>query len=136
MSDNQSKDFDFYKISKSDVGIIAMVLLFSIISIAWTVYARGVPSSKGLRALIYQNNKLVEESGLDKNKIITLFDGKMQIEIKEKKIRVVKSDCPHHICVNRGWIQYSGQTIACVPHKVLIEIKSTASLPVLDAATY
>ncbi len=46
----------------------------------------------------------------------------MEIEVKEGRIRVLKSDCPQKICVQTGWISKPGQTIICVPNKVLIEI--------------
>lgn len=34
-----------------------------------------------------------------------------------------KADCPDQICVNTGKIKYVGQSIICLPHKVVVEIK-------------
>ena len=47
------------------------------------------------------------------------------IEIKEGRIRIKEANCGDQICVRRGWIDQSGETIVCLPHKLLIEIKSS-----------
>lgn len=135
MKYGSKEDVDFYRASKFDVILISLILSFSIVSIFWITRSHNrVPSNAG-NALIYQNDTLIAQAELDKNKTIALLDGKMQVETGAGKIRIIKSDCPHHICVNMGWIQYSGQVIVCVPNKVLIEIQPTNS-PLLDAVSY
>lgn len=47
------------------------------------------------------------------------------IEVKGTRIRIKESDCRDQICVQRGWIDQSGESIICLPHKLLIEIKSS-----------
>ena len=34
-----------------------------------------------------------------------------------------EADCPDQICVKTGKIKYTGQSIICLPHKVVVEIK-------------
>lgn len=79
----------------------------------------------------------MEEINLNRDRVITLpvINGEMDIEIKAGRIRAVRSDCPQRVCVNTGWIQYAGQTIVCVPNRVLVEVKSAGS-PFLDAVCY
>lgn len=72
---------------------------------------------------------------LDQDQKSVLLDGKMLVEVKNRKIRVSKSECPRQICVNMGWIQHPGEAIICVPYKTVIEIKSGGS-PVVDAVVY
>ena len=48
--------------------------------------------------------------------------GKNIVEIKNGAVSVAEADCPDKICVRRGAIKHVGEAIACVPHKVLIEI--------------
>ena len=129
------EEASFYKTSKFDAILIGLVLFFSVVSIFWFTHRYTQESSSAKKALIYQNNNLLEQVELDKDKTITLFDGRMQIEVKAGKIKIIKSDCPQHICVNMGWIKYSGQTIVCAPNKVAVEIKSTGS-PLIDAVVY
>jgi len=47
------------------------------------------------------------------------------IEVKGNRIRIKEANCGDQICVRRGWIDESGETIVCLPHKLLIEIKSS-----------
>ena len=48
--------------------------------------------------------------------------GKNIVETKNGAVSVAEADCPDKICVRRGAIKHVGEAIACVPHKVLIEI--------------
>jgi len=91
--------------------------------------------SKATSALVYKNGTLAEEVSLKNERIIVLSKVQMKIEVKNEKIRVANSDCPQHLCMNMGWIKYSGQAIVCVPNKVVIEIKS-AGPKIVDAVVY
>ncbi len=132
MRRNLVEDPDFYKISKFDIARISFILLSSAFFIGWLNH--GFIRKPGVcgTALIYVNNKLLEKFRLEKDKEVALLNGRMQIEVKNGKIRVKDADCPEHLCVNMGWIQYGGQNIVCVPNKVMIEIASGAA-PLIDA---
>ena len=49
--------------------------------------------------------------------------GKNLIIIEEESIRVEEADCPDRICVKTGRLSQPGETAACLPHKLLIEVK-------------
>ncbi|HHY91473.1 MAG TPA: NusG domain II-containing protein [Clostridiales bacterium] len=49
--------------------------------------------------------------------------GKNIVEIGEGKVRIVEADCPDQVCVRTGWISNSGQTVVCLPHKLVVEIE-------------
>ncbi|MGG5379175.1 hypothetical protein IGI49_000585 [Enterococcus sp. AZ071] len=44
------------------------------------------------------------------------------IEVTDQKIRVKEASCRDQVCVRRGWIEKKGETIVCLPHKLVIEI--------------
>ena len=46
------------------------------------------------------------------------------LQVKPGKIRILKNDCPQHICLHTGYISESGQSIICVPKKILIYLKN------------
>ncbi|RRK11733.1 NusG domain II-containing protein [Lactiplantibacillus garii] len=46
------------------------------------------------------------------------------VTFKPHKVAITKANCSDQVCIRRGWITKPGQTIVCLPHKVLIEIKS------------
>ena len=41
--------------------------------------------------------------------------------IKDGEAWVSEASCPDKICVNKGKIQYDGESIICLPNKVVIE---------------
>ncbi|MBI4712834.1 MAG: NusG domain II-containing protein [Planctomycetes bacterium] len=48
----------------------------------------------------------------------------MDIELNPAKgVHILHSDCPAQVCVHTGWIKNIGETIICLPNKVLLEIK-------------
>lgn len=47
------------------------------------------------------------------------------ITFEPKRVAITKANCTDQVCVRRGWIHKPGQTIVCLPHKVLVEIKSS-----------
>lgn len=52
-------------------------------------------------------------------------NGKINIvQIKNHKIRVIDANCKDQVCVKEGWKSESGDTIVCLPHKFLIELKN------------
>lgn len=46
------------------------------------------------------------------------------IEVSGDKIRIKEANCGDQICVRRGWAKETGETIVCLPHKLVIEISS------------
>jgi len=45
------------------------------------------------------------------------------VEIKDGKVSVMYADCPDKICVNHRAISKSGESIICLPNKVVISIE-------------
>jgi len=125
----------FYKTSGWDLLLISSIILFSVFSILGVIQQRNQRPGGKKAVLIYQNQRLIEEVNLEKDKAVFLKEGNMQIEINAQRVRVAKSVCPQHVCMHMGWIKYSGQTIVCVPNQVLIEIKSTEPA-VIDAVSF
>lgn len=58
--------------------------------------------------------------------IIPVEHGEMVIAYDREGGRVLSSPCPDQVCVHQGKITRSGQTIACVPEKVLVTITTAA----------
>lgn len=118
-----------------DIVIIIFIMLLAVGIILRTKLNLNWQSSKAINAAVYHDGKIHQQLALDRDREISLLDGQMLIQIKGKKLRVKKSECPRQLCVNIGWIQHTGETVICVPYKTLIEIKS-AKAPVVDAVVY
>ncbi len=45
------------------------------------------------------------------------------VSIKDSNIRISHANCKDALCVNQGEISSVGETVVCLPHKLIIEIK-------------
>ena len=50
--------------------------------------------------------------------------GSNVITVRPGKIRVSEADCPDHICMEQGWLTDQAAPIVCMPHKLMIRLKS------------
>lgn len=48
------------------------------------------------------------------------------VSVEPGRIRVAEADCPDQVCVRQGWISNSVAPVACLPHKLVIELSSPA----------
>lgn len=44
------------------------------------------------------------------------------VEIRGGAVRVVEANCPDHVCERQGWIRYDGETIVCLPHRLIVTV--------------
>jgi hypothetical protein len=61
--------------------------------------------------------------------------GNTDVEIRDGAAKVLRSPCPHKICISMGEIQDSGEWIACLPNRVFVRIEGGRE-DELDATTY
>ena len=43
--------------------------------------------------------------------------------IENGTARVVEASCPDQICVNQGAVRYAGESIVCLPHKLVVTVE-------------
>lgn len=53
--------------------------------------------------------------------------------IENGAAQVTAADCPDQVCVRHGAIQYAGESIVCLPHRLVVTVDGGASNDV-DAA--
>jgi hypothetical protein len=102
--------------TSADYALAAIILVL----FAAPLLSMISPSSKPETAYIYKNNILAEKVSLKTDGIIRLE--KMAFEVKSGRIRVSESDCKNHVCMEEGWIMNPGQSIVCLPNRVVVEI--------------
>ena len=105
--------------------VIAILVLAS--SIGVLVYMNMARSSHHI-AEIKQDGKVIRTIDLDKVESpmeinIAYGDGYNLVRVENGKIRVVDSDCPDKLCVKQGWITQPGQSVICLPHKLIVKIQ-------------
>lgn len=58
------------------------------------------------------------------------------IEFGNEKVRVIEADCPDQIDVKQGYISKIGETIVCLPNKMIVEIKGMDKDQEIDIMNY
>ena len=113
-------------IKKGDI-ILASVILFSVL-LLFAVY-RLFPRDKGSYAVVKINGKIEKRLSLHKEASykIKTKKGTNLLEIKNGFASIAKADCPDKLCVHQREISKKGETIVCLPHKVIISIENDES---------
>ena len=65
---------------------------------------------------------------------IPVNDGTNLLEIKDGEVSMTRADCPDQICVHPRAISADGESIICLPNRVVVEITAGKENP-LDAVT-
>ena len=105
------------KNEKIVIGVIALVLLFSIVFMKLT--------QKEKQYIIVKHHTTVilrVDSSKDGEYIFEGDVGEMHLEVKDKKFRVSYVECPDKLCQKQGWQNMiDGVPIVCLPNKIIIE---------------
>lgn len=114
------------KLTKGDKGLIIFVVILTLISLAYINKQAFSNSNKYIS--IQVNGKEVKKIIFDKNLVgntipIESEFGYNLIEIGDEEVRVIEASCPDKIDVKQGYISRVGETIVCLPNKMVIEIK-------------
>ena len=82
------------------------------------------------------DGKVAMELPLDKDRSLVLGEGEHTntLVIRDGKAQVVEASCPDKICVGQGAIQYTGESIVCLPHKLVITVQGGPSSDIDGAA--
>lgn len=118
-------------IKKWDIILIAVLLVLSCIPEA-VFLVSGNKADKGETYAViqvdgkeYKTIPLSEHHGTDTFTIRTA-QGYNTVVVKEQAIGIAEADCPDKICIGEGFISQPGATAVCLPHKVLIEVRSSS----------
>lgn len=110
--------------------IVAIIIVSVIIlsSVGVFTYMKLIKSNHHI-AQIKQDGKILKTIDLDtvteKQEIKVPYgnDHFNTISIEPGRIKINDADCPDKLCVKSGWISEPGQTIVCLPHKLIIAIQ-------------
>ena len=123
---------------KNDVLLVICILVFAGLVVAMTRFTNQAKSSDGAVAVVTidgkeyarypLNNDITETINIsdDKYNVISIHDGLCEIS---------DASCPDKICVHHNHIKYNGQTIVCLPNKLVVTIENGTDDDI-DGATY
>ncbi len=103
-----------------DVPVILVALLAGALGLAVSM---GFPSAEG----VFIKTPYAEyRYPIDRDRTVTVKGllGPYVIEIKDRKVRAVESACPEKICIQRGWVYRSGDSIVCIPNNIIVRLEN------------
>ena len=119
---------------KGDIIIGAVVIV-----LAAVLYFSGIlrPEGEGAKAVVTVDGKVYGEYNLHNEETVKVDlkeDGYNTFVISDGKVDMLEADCRDGICVDHTPISLDGETIICLPHKVVIEIEG-GEASAIDGAT-
>lgn len=115
------KEGKVHIVSKADIILIAVILIVAGIFFILHILETGT----GLEVYIYIDGRTEKVLSLDKDTVYEADTsmGYNRIVIDEGEVYVELADCPDGICVNHKPVNQAGDTIICLPHKLVVEVK-------------
>ena len=111
------------------MDIVIIICLVGISFLPHILFAKNLNKDyDSVYAIIKVDGKTYKEIPLsslkeDDSFTIKTENGNNTILVKDKSISITHADCHDSLCVKQGSISKLGDTIVCLPHKLIIEIK-------------
>lgn len=112
--------------TKGDKLLIVLVIILSFSSLLYIRYQALSTNEKYISVQVAgeEIKRIILDPKLTGHTIpIETQYGYNLIELGDNKVRVIEADCPDEIDVKQGYISGIGETIVCLPNKLVIEIK-------------
>ena len=111
---------------KREVILVLSLLVLSGASF-WFIRQYQAATTKNAAVVIYVEDKEVGRYSLSEDRTIEVEgkdEGKNIFRIRNGKVSVIKASCPDKICVHHKKISKNGETIVCLPNRVVVEVRS------------
>ena len=111
---------------KKNDALLILIGLF-IAAAAW-FWLNGEMEPADGTVVIYKDGNVHTTLPLSSDEIITVEDiegGINVVSIKDGKAEMIEANCPDKLCIHTRPAQKNGQSIVCLPNRVVVEVKST-----------
>ena len=121
---------NWLKTHRNDALLIAALLILGG-ALALFLY---VTRQGGGYVSVQIGGELIMELPLSENTEVVLGSGAHTntLVIENGTAQVVEASCPDQICVNQGAVRYAGESIVCLPHRLIVTVEG-GQLNDLDA---
>lgn len=107
-----------------------LILVGAVLAAALAVYVLvNVLGRDGQTVVVTVDGTVIAEKPITVNDAVEIkdADGYNRVVIDNREVYMESADCPDKVCVKTGRISRAGETIICLPHKVVVEIKGGSS---------
>lgn len=112
---------------KKDIILIAT---FVVIAVVAFVVINQFVKKDGAFVQIKVDGQVVNTIPVSQNETLTIEGyqgGSNIVTIENGSVAMTDADCPDKLCVKTGRISKTGETIVCLPHRVVVEIIGSAA---------
>ncbi len=109
---------------KTAIRDIVLILAIALVGLC-LLFFNGRKTSPGSSVVVEVDGKTVASYPLDTDGVFVLNGGTNTLEIKDGRARISDADCPNMQCVRQGWISRGGQSIVCLPNKLIVTVISS-----------
>lgn len=105
---------------KSDLIVVALLVAAGLSVFAGNLF---LSASRHTTVQIYSDNRLFLQISLPaEDQIVSIPDKQLVLQLKDNRIGVLETGCPDQICKKTGEISRPGQSIICLPNRVVVQI--------------
>ncbi len=115
---------------KNDLTLLGVLLLLALLCTAiYFLYFH----KQGSLVLVTVDGSLYGEYSLNEDLILDL--GTNRLQIQNGRVSMLEADCPDLICVHHKAISRTGETIICLPNRIIVQILGEPDTSVPDAVS-
>lgn len=111
------------KADKIFIALIVFVACFLYIPSLWSTYRN---QNKQKEVVVSYKDKEVLRADLAINHLYKVKGtlGEVDVEIKDKRVRVEKETSPNNLCSIQGWVKDANRPIVCLPNNIVVQIET------------
>lgn len=118
---------------KADILVMALIAVIAILFFLISYFTGQLSDGK---VIIIQDGMRIGSYSLKEDRTISVSgeEGYNLILINNGNVKVSDADCPDKLCIKQQTIERNGESIICLPHKLVVLIESEEESD-LDAVT-
>ncbi len=102
---------------RNDFILIGSLVALAVIGL---ILCFTLNKNENIKAYVYYDKEQVAILNLNENQEFEI--NSVVVVVEDQKVYVRSSACKDKLCVHQGKIEFSGQTITCLPQRVYIKI--------------
>lgn len=109
---------------KNDIKLIVIILFIAVAGMTFLFLTQ----KPGDKVIVIIDGEVYKEYSLNKDISVDIEGvngGTNHLEIKDGHADVTDATCLDKICVHQNQIDKNGETIVCLPNKVIVKVEST-----------
>ena len=101
-----------------------LLLILGLLLAAAVMYLALRPGNQGAWAVVTVDGREVGRYSLSEDVTVTIGEAVYNVlQIADGQAAVIEANCGDHTCVRTGAVSREGETIVCLPHRLIVEIR-------------